>query len=85
VRLMTLEHGLIASVGLVVGFPVALVCLRLFLGLSSSDLFTLPLWLSPRTIIATLLGVLLVLLAAQWPALRAVARANLAETAKLRE
>lgn len=85
VRLVTVEHVLIALVGLVVSFPIALFSLKLFLGLYSSDLFSLPFWISPRTSFVTILGVLLVLLVAQWPALRTIARTNLAEAVKLRE
>lgn len=62
----------------------ASVAKRLFLALSSSDHFSFPFRLSPRTVAATLLGVALTLLVAQQPALRALARQNLAEAAKMR-
>jgi putative ABC transport system permease protein len=81
----TVEHGLIALLGLLGGLPVALLCLGGFLRLSSSDLFTLPFWVSGRTVAIAMVGIALVLLLAQWPALRQVARMNLAEVARARD
>jgi putative ABC transport system permease protein len=83
--LVTVENGLLAIGGLVLGFPVALACLWAFLRLYSSDLFSLPFWLAPRTLVLAVLGVLLIVQIAQAPALRAVARMNIAEAAKARE
>jgi putative ABC transport system permease protein len=83
--LVTVENGLLALGGLVVGFPVALACLWSFLQLFSTDLFSIPYWLYPRTVILLVVGVLLVMLLAQAPALRGVASMNVAEAAKARE
>jgi putative ABC transport system permease protein len=82
---VTVENGLITVLGLLLGLPLGLACLAGFLRLSSSDLFSLPFWVSPRTVAVAVLSILLVLLLAQWPALRAVAHMNLAEAAKARE
>jgi putative ABC transport system permease protein len=83
--LVTVENGLLALGGLLVGFPVALACLWSFLQLFSTDLFSMPYWLYPRTVILSAVGVLLVMLLAQAPALRGVASMNVAEAAKARE
>ncbi|MDE3074569.1 MAG: ABC transporter permease [Chloroflexota bacterium] len=85
VRLVTVEHGVIAALGLVLGFPLALASLWGFLQLVSSDLFSMPFWVSGRTVGIALIGTVLVLLFAQWPALRSVSRADLAEAVKSRE
>lgn len=51
----------------------------------SSDLFTLPFWIYPRTIIVSVLWMLIVFVVAEWSALRLVGRLNLAEETKARE
>jgi putative ABC transport system permease protein len=83
--MVTVENGLLALGGLVIGFPVALLCLWAFLQVYSTDLFNMPFWLYPRTVGLALVGVLLVVLVSQVPALRAVAGMNIAEAAKARE
>ena len=83
--MVTVENGLLALGGLVVGFPCALLCLWAFVHLYSSDLFSMPFWLYPRTVGLTCVGVLLGVLISQGPALRGVARMNVAEAAKARE
>jgi putative ABC transport system permease protein len=83
--MVTVENGLLALAGLVIGFPVALACLWAFLQLYSTDLFSMPFWLAPRTVVLAVLGALLVVLVAQAPALRGIARMNVAEAAKTRE
>jgi ABC-type antimicrobial peptide transport system permease subunit len=55
------------------------------LALYSSDLFALPYVMSPPTVLVAAVGVVLTLLLAQWPALRQLARANLAEAVRTRE
>jgi ABC-type antimicrobial peptide transport system permease subunit len=45
----------------------------------------MPYVLSGRTVAVAALGVVLVLLVAQWPALRSVSKANLAEAVRTRE
>ena len=63
----------------------ALAALAAFVRLYSSDLFTMPFWISARTLALALIGALVVLLIAQIPALREVAGEDLAESTKLRE
>ncbi|MGI5834882.1 MAG: ABC transporter permease [Chloroflexota bacterium] len=84
-RLITVENGLIALVGLGIGLPLSVASLWGLLLLFSSDLFSMPFWLQPRTVIASVFGVSVVLLVAQWPALRQVAQLNVAEASKMRE
>ena len=55
------------------------------LALYSSDLFRLPLVLSPITVATAASGIIIVLLLAQWPALRQVARESLADAVSTRE
>jgi putative ABC transport system permease protein len=81
----TLEHGLLAVAGLAIGFPLAIVATRRILALYSSDLFTFPFVMAPRTVAVSALGVLLVLLLAQWPALRRLGRMSLADAVRARE
>jgi ABC-type antimicrobial peptide transport system permease subunit len=51
----------------------------------SSDLFSLPFVIRPATVAVAVSGVFLLLLLAQWPALRRVARSNLADEVRVRE
>lgn len=81
----TLENGLLAVLGLAAGLPIAALTTRYAISLYDSDLFSLPFVLSGRTVGVSAVGVALVLLLAQWPALRQVARANLADTVRTRE
>lgn len=85
VWLTTVENGLIALLGLIIGFPLAMFTAWQLLHSYSSDFFSLPFYVYPRTVFVALLGVLLVLIFAQWPALRRVAHMDLAEATKLRE
>ena len=45
----------------------------------------MPFVFSPRTVVTACVGVLIVLLVAQWPALRQLGRASLAEAVRTRE
>jgi putative ABC transport system permease protein len=82
---LTLEHALIALLGFVLGLPLAVLATKQVLALYSGDLFALPFVMSASTVSATGVGVVAVLLLAQWPALRAVAQAPLAEAVRSRE
>ena len=82
---LTMEHALLCVAGLALGFPLSVWAIRHVLGLFSSDLFRLPFVLSPTTAATAAIGVLIVLLVAQWPALRLVARESLAEAVRTRE
>jgi putative ABC transport system permease protein len=82
---LTIEHLLIATAGLAIGVPLAFVAIRRVLGAFSSDLFSFPFVFSPVTIVVGAVGVLLVLLVAQWPALRQIARDSLAGAVRSRE
>ncbi len=82
---ITLEHALLASFGLAVGYPLATYTSRRVLALYSNDLFQLPYVMSPQTIGVALGGIVAVLFVAQWPALRRLARASLAEAVRTRE
>jgi putative ABC transport system permease protein len=79
---MTLENALLGLLGLVVGLPLGVLAGRWALSYYSSDLFSLPFAVSFRTIGVSVVGVALVLLVAQWPALRAVTRTDLAEACR---
>ena len=82
---ITLEHALLAALGLVVGYPLATYTSRKVLALYSNDLFRLPYVMSPQTIAFAVGGIVAVLLVAQWPALRRLARSSLAEAVRTRE
>jgi putative ABC transport system permease protein len=82
---LTLEHALLCVAGVVLGLPLSIWAIRHVLALFSSDLFRLPFVLSPITVATAAGGVLLVLLVAQWPALRLVARESLADAVRTRE
>ena len=82
---LTIEHTLVCVAGLALGFPVALVVIRRVLTMFSSDLFQLPFIVSPATVATAVIGILIVLLVAQWPALRQVGRASLADAVRSRE
>ncbi len=83
--MVTVENGLLTLAGLLIGFPLALASLWAFLQSFSTDLFSLPFWLYPRTVLLAVLGILLIVLLAQAPALRGVAGMNVAEATKARE
>jgi putative ABC transport system permease protein len=82
---ITLEHALLAALGLAVGYPLAAYTSRKVLALYSNDLFRLPYVMSPQTITFAVCGIVAVLFVAQWPALRRLARASLAEAVRTRE
>lgn len=82
---LTLEHGILATLGLALGLPLAVVATKRILALYSSDLFALPFVMSPSTVVVAAAGVVAVLLLAQWPALRDAARTPLADAVRTRE
>ncbi|MHB8420897.1 MAG: FtsX-like permease family protein [Myxococcales bacterium] len=82
---LTIENGILALLGLGLGLPLSVWATKAMLALYSSDLFTLPFVLSPRTLAAACAGVVGVLLMAQWPALRRLGRESVAEAVRVRE
>lgn len=82
---LTLEHALIALAGIAIGIPAARMITRYLVGAFSSDLFALPFVISPATLAISTGGAFLVLLVAQWPALRSVGRMSLADSVRSRE
>jgi len=82
---VTLEHALIATLGLALGIPLAVLATKEVLARYSNDLFALPFEMSPSTVGAAAAGVVAILLLAQWPALRAASRTPLAEAVRSRE
>jgi putative ABC transport system permease protein len=82
---LTLEHALLCVAGLALGLPLSIWAIRRVLALYSSDLFRFPFVLSPATVATAATGIVIVLLLAQWPALRHVARDSLAEAVRTRE
>ncbi|HVV85481.1 MAG TPA: ABC transporter permease [Kofleriaceae bacterium] len=82
---LTLEHLLLALVGIAIGLPLALFASRRLAAAFSSDLFTLPAVVSPATLAIAIGGILAVLLLAQWPAIRMVGRMSLADAVRTRE
>lgn len=72
-------------VGVAIGYPLATYTSRRILALYSSDLFRFPYVMRPETVAFAVCGVVAVLLVAQWPALRGLARASLAEAVRARE
>jgi putative ABC transport system permease protein len=83
--LVTVEHAALALLGLALGVPLAAVVSRAMLDAMSSDLFSLPFVIRPATVAVAVSGVFLLLLLAQWPALRRVGRSNLADEVRVRE
>lgn len=79
---ITVENGALALLGLVLGLPLGLLATRYALDLYSSEMFALPFVVSPATVVVAAGGVLAVLFAAQWPALRAVERWPVAEAVR---
>ena len=82
---LTLEHALLAILGIAIGIPLARATTRYLVHAFSSDLFALPFVISPLTLTITVAGVFVMVLVAQWPALRSVARMSLAESVRSRE
>lgn len=83
--LITVENLLTASLGAAIGLPLGVYVLRQVVGLYESTLFSLPYVVKPQTLALALVTVLAVMLLAQAPALRHVARLNLAEATRTRE
>ncbi len=83
--MMTFEHSLLGLAGIAVGIPFGIWAMRAALNLYENDFLTLPLVLKPATFALAIGNILLVLLLAQWPALRTVAKQNLADTVRERE
>jgi putative ABC transport system permease protein len=83
--MVTVEHALLALLGLALGVPLAVVASKEMLGAFSSDLFSLPFVLSASTLAITLSSIFVLVLLAQWLALRRVARSNLADEVRVRE
>lgn len=81
----TLEHAVLGLGGLIIGLPLSALALRYILDLYSSDMFDMPFVLSARTVGVAVLGVAIVLVVAQWPALREISRTNLADAVRTRE
>ena len=71
--------------GLALGVPLAVWVSKAMLNAFSSDLFSLPFVLSASTVAITLSSIFVLVLLAQWPALRRVARSNLADEVRVRE
>lgn len=82
---LTLEHALLCAVGLAAGLPLAIWTTREVLAMYSGDLFVMPFVLSPATVVVSATGIVGVLLLAQWPALRSLSRASLADAVRSRE
>ncbi len=82
--LVTMQHGILVLLGLTLGLPLAMVGGRAILATFSGDLFSFPFVVEAGTVAGTLAGVFLVAILAQWPALRRVSRASLAEAVRVR-
>ncbi len=82
VFMVTLEHLLVAMIGLVVSLPLGAWTISTALSLYESSSLTLALILEPATFLLATMNIVFVLLIAQWPALRAAARLNLADTVR---
>jgi putative ABC transport system permease protein len=82
---VTAEHAVLTALGCLLGLPLALLCGKALLSAFDSELFSLPFVVRPATVAVTLGGVVAVVLLAQWPALRRVARLDLAEAVRVRE
>jgi ABC-type antimicrobial peptide transport system permease subunit len=76
---------LLAAFGLAVGYRLATYTSRNVLAFYSNDLFRLPYVMSPQTTAFAVSGIVAVLLVAQWPALRRLAGASLAEAVSTHE
>lgn len=65
--MVLVENLLLGIGGLILGFPLAIGVRRLFLDSFRSDLFSMPFYLTPMTMILTSLAILVVLILAQGP------------------
>ncbi|MGE5654716.1 MAG: ABC transporter permease, partial [Bacillota bacterium] len=82
---LTWESLLSGLAGLLIGWPIGMRMLRLIVASVESDILSLPYWIDGATVGLACSGIMIVLLLAQMPALRQVARMNVAEAAKSRE
>ena len=82
---LTVEHLFLALIGLGIGLPLAVFATKQILLRYTSELFSLAFVFTTRTVLAACVGVVGVLLLAQWPALRQLGRASLAEEVRVRE
>lgn len=82
---VTIELSLQAIVGMAAGLPLAALASKAMLRAFSSDLFSMPFVISPVTVGVTIASVIVVVLIAQWPALRQIGRASLADAVRVRE
>jgi putative ABC transport system permease protein len=78
-------NGALAALGLAAGLPAAVWTAHAAASSMDSDLFSVQAVLTPHSLAAAVFEVVLVLLIGQWPGLRAVAHANLAEVVRSRE
>lgn len=83
--LITAETLLSSAIGAAIGLPLGVLGLRFELSLYDSTLFSMPFVVKPATLGLALVLVLVVMLLAEVPALRHVARLNLAEATRTRE
>ncbi|MEZ4315033.1 MAG: ABC transporter permease, partial [Polyangiaceae bacterium] len=85
VGIVTVQHALLSLAGIVVGIPLAALASQAMLDAFSSELFGLPFVFAAKTVGATAVGIFVLALIAEWPALRMVAKTNLAEAVRARE
>jgi len=81
---VTLENAILCVLGVGIGLPLAILSIHEVLALYSGELFAFPFVLSARTVGASIAGVVFVLFASEWPALRQVSRSNLADAVRER-
>lgn len=84
-RLVTVENVLVAALGVAMAIYPGIVMARALTEASNTEGFTMALITSPITFIQSGVGVLLVVVIAQWPGLRRIRRMDLAEAIRLRE
>jgi putative ABC transport system permease protein len=85
VALVTIESSWLGAIGFLIGLPLSYIAGKNLLAFYDTDLFTLPFVWSWTMALLAVTGVATVLLFAQIPALRAVARINLAGSVRSRE
>ena len=83
--IVTLENLLAAALGLVVGLPVGWVWTRLVANAYQTEQYTILLHVEWTTYLIAILTVLAAMALSQWPALRSLARMDLAEAVKTME
>ena len=82
--MLATENLLATMIGVPLGLALGWVAADRFLALFTSDLFQLPLTLGWWALVLAALGVLLAALLSQWPAVRAVARLDVARVVRER-